>query len=143
MSTRNENAPDLTEQDKAGLNLSRRNFLRRGAAVGAALGAMYVVPQMSTVHARPAFASATPGPQLSPVCGSEFTAVGSAATIPFEWPVVAEAAFYVLFFYSRSEDCELQQEAEFSVVPSNSDAGRESHPELGAAVVHTGCRFEP
>ena len=43
-----------------GLTIGRRKFLKRGAAVGASLTALYVVPKMTSVRARPAYAATTP-----------------------------------------------------------------------------------
>ena len=62
-----------------GLSIGRRKFLKRGAAVGAGLAALYVAPKMSTVVARPAYAAGTPPP-----CGD-----GQPPTIAFNMPTNA------------------------------------------------------
>ena len=49
----------------SGLSVSRRAFLMKGAATGAAVTAFYVAPRITTVLVRPAYASGTPA---APVC---------------------------------------------------------------------------
>ncbi|MDA1280262.1 MAG: twin-arginine translocation signal domain-containing protein [Chloroflexi bacterium] len=61
---------------------TRRDFLKKGAAAGAAAAVMYVAPSMSSTSARPAYASITGGcPPLRPFTWT----VGAAPPLDLGW----------------------------------------------------------
>ena len=60
-------AAPADDSDDRGLSLTRRKFLKRGAAVGIGAAALYIAPSMSSTQARRAYASIT-GPNGVLIC---------------------------------------------------------------------------
>ena len=52
-------AAPADDSDDRGLSLTRRKFLKRGAAVGIGAAALYIAPSMSSTRAKRAYASIT------------------------------------------------------------------------------------
>ena len=59
-------AAPADDSDDRGLSLTRRKFLKRGAAVGIGVAALYVAPSMSSTTAKRAYASITGCPDTEP-----------------------------------------------------------------------------